>query len=83
MPIWLPRYPAASAPSGPGRCQPRSTNRRSTSTNALCQDEAAARAALELPWSSGQTEGQITKLKLIKRQMFGRAKHDLFRAHVL
>ena len=49
----------------------------------LRQDEAAVRAALQLPWSSGQTEGQITRLKLIKRQMFGRAKHDLLRARVL
>jgi transposase len=49
----------------------------------LRQDEAAVKAALELPWSNGQTEGQITRLKLIKRQMFGRAKHDLLRARVL
>jgi len=49
----------------------------------LKQDEAAVRAALELPWSNGQTEGQITRLKLIKRQMYGRAKHDLLRARVL
>jgi hypothetical protein len=32
--------------------------------------EAAVRAAITLPWSNGQTEGQITKLKLIKRQMY-------------
>jgi transposase len=32
------------------------------------------------PWSNGQTEGQITKLKLVKRQMHGRAKLDLLRA---
>jgi transposase len=51
--------------------------------NGLRQDEAAVRAALQLRWSSGQTEGQITRLKLIKRQMFGRAKHDLLRARVL
>ena len=49
----------------------------------LRQDQAAVRAALELPWSNGQTEGQITRLKLVKRQMFGRAKHDLLRARVL
>ena len=45
----------------------------------LRQDEAA----LELPWSNGQAEGQITRLKLIKRQMYGRAKFDLLRARVL
>lgn len=49
----------------------------------LHQDQAAVQAALDLPWSNGQTEGQITKLKLIKRQMYGRAKHDLLRARLL
>jgi hypothetical protein len=34
------------------------------------------------PWSNGQTEGQITKLKLVKRQMYGRAKLDLLRARL-
>jgi transposase len=47
------------------------------------QDYAAVKAALEFPWSSGQTEGQITRLKLIKRQMYGRAKFDLLRLRVL
>ena len=51
--------------------------------NGLKQDEAAVQAALKLSWSNGQTEGQITRLKLIKRQMYGRAKHDLLRARVL
>jgi transposase len=31
------------------------------------------------PWSNGQVEAQITKLKLVKRQMYGRAKLDPFR----
>jgi transposase len=34
-------------------------------------------------WSNGQTEGQINKLKLVKRQMYGRAKFDLLRQRVL
>ena len=34
-------------------------------------------------WSNGQTEGQITKLKLVKRQMYGRGKLDLLQARVL
>ena len=55
----------------------------SSFTTGLRQDEAAVRAALELPWSNGQAEGQITRLKLIKRQMYGRANHDLLRARVL
>lgn len=49
----------------------------------LGRDEAAVRAGLDLPWSQGQTEGQITRLKLIKRQGYGRAKFDLLRQRVL
>ena len=41
------------------------------------------RAALEMEWSSGQTEGQINRLKMLKRQMYGRAKFDLLRLRVL
>ena len=43
----------------------------------VTKDIAAVHAALVQPWSNGQTEGQITKLKLVKRQMYGRAKIDL------
>jgi transposase len=49
----------------------------------LQQDEAAVQAALILPYSSAQAEGQIHKLKLIKRQMYGRANFDLLRHRVL
>lgn len=49
----------------------------------LQQDDAAVRAALTLPWSTGQVEGQITRLKLVKRQMYGRANFDLLRQRVL
>jgi len=49
----------------------------------LRQDLAAVEAALTTPWSNGQTEGQVTKLKLVKRQMFGRATVDLLRRRVL
>ncbi|GHO97568.1 transposase [Reticulibacter mediterranei] len=47
------------------------------------QDKAAVQAGLTLAWSQGQTEGQITRLKLIKRQGYGRAKFDLLRQRVL
>jgi transposase len=47
------------------------------------QQDAAVRAACELPSSNGQTEGQVTRLKLLKRQMYGRAKLDLLRQRVL
>jgi len=49
----------------------------------LDQDGAAVRAALTLPWSSGQAEGQINRLKLLKRAMCGRAKLDLLRRRFL
>lgn len=49
----------------------------------IMADFAAVRAALTEPWSNGQTEGQITKLKLIKRQMYGRAGIDLLRARLV
>ena len=47
------------------------------------RDEAAIQAGCTLPWSNGQTEGKITKLKAIKRQMYGRAKFDLLRQRAL
>jgi transposase len=49
----------------------------------ILADKAAVMAAIRLPWSNGQTEGQINRLKLIKRQMYGRAKLDLLRVRVL
>ncbi len=48
----------------------------------LQRDHAAVQAALTLPYSNGQTEGQITRLKLIKRSMYGRAKLDLLERRV-
>ena len=46
-------------------------------------DDAAVRAALIEPWSSGQAEGQVNHLKLLKRQSYGRAGFDLLRRRVL
>ena len=46
-------------------------------------DGAAVRAALTEPWSSGQAEGQVNRLKLLKRQSYGRASFDLLRRRVL
>lgn len=47
------------------------------------QDEAAIRAAVILPYSNGQVEGQVNRLKLIKRSMYGRASFGLLRQRVL
>jgi transposase len=38
---------------------------------------AAVQAAVTLPWSQGPIEGQINRLKRLKRQLYGRAKLDL------
>jgi transposase len=51
--------------------------------NGRIKDKAAIDAAITTPWSNGQTEGQITKLKLVKRQMYGRAKLDLLQARLI
>lgn len=51
--------------------------------NGIAKDSAAVHAAISQPWSNGQTEGQITKLKLVKRQMYGRAKLDLLQARLI
>jgi transposase len=47
------------------------------------RDYAAVAAALSSAWSSGQTEGQITRLKSVKRQMYGRAGFALLKQRVL
>jgi len=49
----------------------------------LVRDKDAVEAALKLPWSQGQVEGQVHRLKLIKRQIYGRAGFDLLRLRVL
>jgi len=51
--------------------------------NGVVKDRAAVAAAITNIWSNGQTEGQITRLKLIKRQMYGRAKLDLLEARLV
>lgn len=49
----------------------------------LRRDLAAVKAALIYEWSNGQVEGQVNRLKLLKRQMFGRANFDLLKQRVL
>jgi transposase len=49
----------------------------------LRRDEDAVRAALTESWSTGQVEGQVNRLKVIKREMYGRADFDLLRCRVL
>jgi transposase len=49
----------------------------------LRADQAAVRAGLTQRWSNGQTEGHVNRLKLVKRQGYGRAKVDLLRKRLL
>lgn len=51
--------------------------------NGIMRDRSSIGAAIAEPWSNGQTEGQITKLKLVKRQMYGRGKLDLLQARLI
>jgi len=68
---WLERADASSVPEV-----------RSFATG-LRRDRAAVDAALSSPWSNGQTEGQINRLKVLKRQMYGRARLDLLEKRFL
>jgi len=47
------------------------------------RDEAAVRAAFSSGITNGQTEGQVNRLKAIKRSMYGRANFDLLRLRFL
>ena len=49
----------------------------------LREDYEAVKAGVTLPWSTGPVEGQMNRLKMLKRQMFGRANIDLLRLRVL
>ena len=51
--------------------------------NGIKGDRAAVEAAFRFPWSNGQLEGQVNRVKLIKRQGYGRAKFDPLRRGVL
>ncbi len=49
----------------------------------LRQDKSAVQNAVTEPWSNGQTEGQINRLKTLKRSMYGRVSTELLRARML
>ncbi|MFJ4467468.1 transposase [Streptomyces sp. NPDC089424] len=94
-PNWKPS-PDTSAHSG--RCSPSSGDQlpqwikrvRSDDlpslhafANGLERDLATVTAGLTLPWSSGVVEGHVNRIKMIKRQMYGRASFALLRKRVL
>jgi hypothetical protein len=47
------------------------------------RDQDAVTAGLSLPWNSGPVEGHVNRIKMLKRQMYGRAKPDLLRKRIL
>ena len=49
----------------------------------LLSDIQAVRNSVAQPWSNGQTEGQINRLKTLKRAMYGRAGAELLRARMI
>ena len=49
----------------------------------LGRDHDAVQAALDLPWTTSPVEGQVNRIKAIKRSMYGRAGFNLLRARVL
>jgi transposase len=49
----------------------------------VLRDFAAVLSGVEQPWSTGPVEGQVNRLKFLKRAMYGRAKLDLLRLRVL
>jgi transposase len=51
--------------------------------NGLRADRAAVEAGITLSWSQGQTEGQVNRLKTLKRAMYGRGKLDLLKLRLL
>jgi transposase len=51
--------------------------------NGVISDLDAVTAGLSLPFSSGPVEGNVNRIKMLKRQMYGRASFDLLRKRVL
>jgi transposase len=72
LPEWLAR---SQAPTAPPEIR--------GFAKGIREDERAVQAALHHEWSNGQVEGQVNRIKTLKRQMFGRANFDLLRRRVL
>ena len=74
-------------PSGPPAVDRRRPHRRlpgiTSFAKGLAQDPDAVTNGLTMPWSSGPVEGRVNHIKMIKRQMFGRAGLPLLRKRVL
>lgn len=71
LPEWITEAKAAGLPG------------ISTFANGLNSDYAAVHAGLTTHWNSGHVEGAVNRIKMIKRQMYGRAGFSLLRKRVL
>jgi hypothetical protein len=65
------------------RCDRLRTHSNHAVARVLRIDIDAVNNAIELPWSNGQAEGQINRLKTLKRAMYGRAGPELLKARML
>jgi transposase len=63
---WMTAAPAAGEPA-------------LRSLSPACADQDAVANGLSLRWSSGAVEGHVNRIKVLKRQMYGRANPDLLR----
>lgn len=83
----MDRFHAMMRSSEPSRLDPWIASARqgklASFAAGVAADKAAIAAAIAEPWSSGQVEGKINRLKLIKRQMYGRANLDLLKARLM
>jgi transposase len=72
LPVWIDEAMHASVP-----------RELRNFAKGVLRDSSAIAAAIMLPWSNGQTEGQVNRLKTLKRQMYGRGAFDLLRLRFL
>jgi transposase len=72
--LWTPRL--ASSP-GPYRPAASTFLELEHFASGIQKDAAAVLGAIVSPWSNGQVEGQVTRVRMLKQQMYGRAKFDL------
>ena len=66
-----------------GACQNSGVSELKNFATGLQRAYSAVRAALAYEWSNGHVEGHVTRRKLIKRQMYGRASFDVLRKRIL
>ena len=79
----LTQRTASSSATGYTRSTPTAPPALRSFASGLRTDLSAVTAGLTLEYSSGAVEGTVNRIKMIKRQMFGRARFDLLRKRIL